>query len=62
MKSEERLGRATAVTGDGETVRLATRTCHGREETIRRELSDTFSRRLGTEEFTITSIEVEGEE
>ena len=62
MKSEERLVRATAVTGDGETVRLATRTCHGLRETIRRELADTFARRLGTEDFRITSIEVEGEE
>ena len=58
----ERLVRATAVTGDGEIVRLATRTCHGREGTIRRELAETFARRLRTEEFTITSIEVEGEE
>ena len=58
----ERLVRATAVTGDGETVRLATKTCHGREQTIRRELAETFARRLQTEDFRITSIWVEGQE
>ncbi len=58
----ERLVRATAITSDGNAVRLATRTCHGREETIRHEVTNTFARRLGTEDFRITSIEVEGEE